>query len=252
MSALAQIDDDQLVSQPDRGTIFLARRDGLRLTKVSRYPIRGASGQQVGETPGEVLVFRDARFYCPAEGTVAVEDGREIDAAEVRAWLLGGTVVKDGQEVTFRPHRLLGDVNEGFWAVETKAPPVSREELDRIVNATMQWDVPTLERILEQERAGWEREDVLQVAEGAIERIHAMEAKLRDEAATEADERVREAEQRAEQDRAAAAQREQELEDVRRQLAEAQAAAAAQPSAPAQPEPTPAATPKPAARRKRS
>lgn len=218
MSATAQIDDDQLVSQPDHGTIFLSRRSELRLTKTPRYPIRGASGQQVGETPGEVVPFREGRFFCPAEGAVTLENGREVDAGEIKAWL--------------ERHRLLGDVEEGFWVVETKAPPVSREELERIAQAATEWDTDTLEAILAQESSGWGREDILQVARGAIERIRAMEERVRQEAAVEVDERVQEAQQ--------------QVEALRQQLAEQGEQGPASPAV--QPAPKAKAKPKPPAR----
>lgn len=170
MTATATI-DDQLVSQPDQGTIFLSRRSDLRLVRTPRYPIMGPSGQKVGEKPGEAVAFREGRFYCPAEGKVTLEDGREVDADDLRPWMLG--------------HRLVGDVNEGFWAVETVAPPVSSDELQRLSKAAVQHDVETIEAMIAQEVAGWDRADFIGGMRRTIEEVEEVQARVRAEIAAE-------------------------------------------------------------------
>ena len=166
MTATATV-DQQLVSTPDNGTIFLSRRRELRLVRTPRYPIMGQAGQKVGEHPGEAIPFREGRFYCPADGRVQLEDGREVDAAGVREWLLA--------------HRLLGNLEEGFWAVETKAPPVSADELARLNRAAVQHDIETIEAMIVQERDGWGREDFIAGMEQTIGEINEVQARVRAE-----------------------------------------------------------------------
>lgn len=210
--------DVELVSQPDTAITYFARREELRLTMRARYPIRNpVTGQPEGMSRGIFIGFREGKVRIPREGTVNLVDTLdggefEMDAAEVHQWL--------------QKHRRFGDRMEGFWLHEEPAPPVTREELERIVNAATEWDVPLLERILGAERAGWDRPDIIRVAEGSIEKIRAMEARVAEEAGTVAAAAVdeeRKARETAEQERLAAEERADALE---RELAAARAAAA--------------------------
>lgn len=172
--------DEQLVSTPRAVTTFLARRQNLRLVKKPRRPIRNLDNETVGETDGLTLEFavyidpvrkeqliaggmdereaqaaaRYGRFECPTEGTVEIFGG-EVDAAELHAWLMR--------------HRLHGDQLEGFWRLEPTVPAVSRDELAKLMEAA--WDEGMLVAIIEQERAGWARPEILEVAEGALDRL---------------------------------------------------------------------------------
>ena len=139
--------------------MYVAKREDLRLVKKPRYPIRGASGEQVDVTPGEVLQFRNGVLHVPKKGTLQLEDGREVDAAELIPWL--------------DKHRLYGDKWDGFWRLDPAAPPVSAEEQATMFEAAMALDVDTLERMLEQEQAGWNRDELVALLKGGIEKIHA-------------------------------------------------------------------------------
>jgi hypothetical protein len=158
MSAIAE----PLVSQPARQIIFRSRREDLRLTKVQRYPIYGPGGMKVGEQPGQVVAFRDFTFACPPSGKVRLEDNREADAAEVIAWL--------------ESHPLIGNREEGFWRDEQPAPPVSQDEIDALMTATL--DEEKLVAIIEQERAGWARDAILVPAQRSLEELRAMKAQI--------------------------------------------------------------------------
>lgn len=149
--------DEQLVSRPDTKLLFMCRRRDLRLVRTPRYPVYGASGQKVGEKPGEVLAFRDGVLRVPADGKVVLEDGREVDAASVVEWL--------------ESHRLNGDIEEGFWRVDEMAPPPSADELRALMNAAMRLDVATLEAIIAQEELGWQRPGIIDPARESLEQI---------------------------------------------------------------------------------
>jgi hypothetical protein len=90
---------------------------------------------------------------------------------------------------------------------------VSPQEIERLMEAAARWDVGTLEAVLEQERAGWGRADLIATAERQVERIRAMEA--------ERDAQVAAAREEADQARAKA---EQDAKDAREALAKAQKA----------------------------
>jgi hypothetical protein len=126
-------------------------------------------------------------------------ESEELDAAFVHEML--------------QKHRRYGDRSEGFWMLEQPAPPVSPQEIDRLMEAAARWDVGTLGAVLEQERAGWGRADLIATAERQVERIRAMEA--------ERDAQVAAAREEANQARAKA---EADAKDAREALAKAQKA----------------------------
>jgi hypothetical protein len=133
--------EEQLVSRPETKTLFMSRRSNLRLVKVPRYPMYGAAGLKIGEKPGEIVEFKEG--VC-----------REDDP-EVIQWL--------------EAHPLYRDLQDGFWRVDPVAPPVSREELDAVLEAA--FDPERLQQIIEQERSGWNRQDFLGPAENALVRL---------------------------------------------------------------------------------
>jgi hypothetical protein len=177
--------DFQLVSRPDESIVYMARRSDLRLTMKARYPVRNTiTGQPEGVTRGIFCGFRDGVLRIPREGMVNLVDTLdggefEIEAEKVHDWL--------------QKHRRFGDRAEGFWLLETPAPPVSAEEINRLVQAATDWNVEVLEEVIRQETAGWQREDVLKVARGSLERIRAMEERVNAEAREQVDADVQEA-----------------------------------------------------------
>lgn len=183
MTATATTDEQEiLVNQPESATLFASRREDLRLIKYPRYPQFGAGGQKVGEARGEALQFRHGALPVPATGTITLEDGREVDAGEVREWLRG--------------HRRFGDQHEGFWEVTLAAPPVSDEEQRRVMRAVARLGSETLETMLEQERAGWAREGFIETLEESLTEVRELRAEAEKIAAEEA-ERARQAEAEA-------------------------------------------------------
>lgn len=181
---------EALVQQPDPSVLFIAKRSDLRLVHTGRYPIVVPStGQRLGESRGVTVAFNNHEFRCPLEGEVTIMDPggagqAKLPAEELLAFL--------------ESHPRCGDPNEGFQRVDPKAPPLGQEEQQRIVEAATAWDVDTLRSIVAQERAGWNREQVIEVAQGAIQRVEEAEERIR----ASQDERRME-EQIAEQDASA-------------------------------------------------
>ena len=164
-----------LVSQPSTLITYAARRENLRLTKRRRFPVRNpVTGEVEGQTQGQYVGFRFGLFQCPPSGPFMLVDtldgGQvEVDAADVIEFL--------------DKHRLNGDQQEGFWRVEQAAPPISGEEMNALTQAALGLDEESLQKILEQERAGWKRPDIISNAEMALERIAAVRAEAEKQAA---------------------------------------------------------------------
>lgn len=151
---------DELVSQPAREVTYAARRSDLQLIKTPRYPTLGPGNVKVGETQGIALQFTGGLLRLPMEGVVQTKHGIEVDVADLHPWL--------------QSHRAFGDREEGFFLVMQAAPPVSAEETDRLMEAATGLNSEALEAIIEAEKAGWARPELLEPAERAIERINGM------------------------------------------------------------------------------
>lgn len=215
--------EERLTAAPETSVVFLARRRHLRLTKRQRYALRDpASGQVTGFTPGEFVGFRDGVVRIPKEGKVKLEDTLnggecELDAPDVLAYL--------------RAHKLFGDIHEGFWEMAAVAPPHGKLELDTLTQAALNLDEGKLVAFIEQERAGFDRADVIEAAESTLRQVREMLA-AQAEAAEKA-EAERKAAEKAERDRAKA---EAEKADAKAKAdAEAKAKAAAEAAAKSQP-----------------
>jgi hypothetical protein len=164
---MATVTAPQYVSQPVRTTIFLARREDLRLVKVARQPHYGPGGQKQGEHLGQVVPFRNGRLDVPEKGKMILEDGREADAQEVLEWLLR--------------HPQLGSTEEGFWKIDPSAPAVSEADLDMLLENALEADV--LREIIRQEEAGWARDALLRPARKQLEKVERVEAEMAEEQA---------------------------------------------------------------------
>lgn len=163
---------EALVQQPDPSVLFISKRSELRLTKTARRPmLNPVTGERLGMTAGATVSFApNGEFRCPLEGDVTIMDPggageATMPAEELLEWL--------------QRHPRCGDPNEGFQRVDPKAPPLGQAEQQRIVDAATAWDVDTLRAIVKQEREGWNREDVVQVVQGALVRVEEAEARIR-------------------------------------------------------------------------
>lgn len=162
---------EALVQQPDPSVLFIAKRSDLRLVKSGRYPIILPTGERIGMTAGATVSFApNGEFRCPLEGEVTIMDPGGAGEAKLPAEELLKFLEK---------HPRCGDPNEGFYRVDPKAPPLGQEEQQRIVEAATAWDVDTLRAIVAQEREGWNREQVIEVAQGAIQRVEEAESRIR-------------------------------------------------------------------------
>lgn len=162
MSAVAETEaptaDQPLVSQPDASALFMARRSNMRLVLESIRTIRDAEGVAVDKTAGKTIEFREGTLRVPTDGRpVSFTNGEEGDSQAVLARL--------------RKHRLLGDLQEGFWEVDPTAPPLSQDELDRMLSFALELDVDGLREFIRQEETGWAREALLDPARGTLKRV---------------------------------------------------------------------------------
>lgn len=181
MSIETEAPPEQHVSQPETSVLYMARRSELRLTIKSRYPVRDPiTGQHAGTTPGIFVGFREGVFRCPREGQFLLQDTLD-----------GGEIEVDAADLNERlqKHRLFNSLEEGFWLVNPIAPPISKDELEQLMRAAMAFDEATLEEIIAQESAGWQREDLLTTARDALGRVQQLraEAKAEAEAVAQAD-----------------------------------------------------------------
>src|SRR5215472_13729886 len=112
----AVAEPQQFVSVPDTGEIWLARRSSLRLVKRPTRQTRDAEANPAETIYGQTLEFTEGVFRLPA---VRLAYGVECEAQELREWLAR--------------HPMKDDREEGFWRVDAVAPPVSSEELHRLM-----------------------------------------------------------------------------------------------------------------------
>ena len=213
MAGIATIDDERIVSSPEDRVLFMSRRSELQLYKKSARAIRDPhTGEVVDEVPGEVVSFVDGQLRFDGHGSVTVMHSLtgaewETDAQALTDWLL--------------KHRLYGNREEGFWRVDPTAPAISKDELKALMRAAQRFDVDALERALAEERAGWDRPDVIEVIEENIAETRQMIAELEAEKA-ETERLEAEAAAKAEADRKAA---EKAARDAEKAAAKAKAEA---------------------------
>lgn len=163
------------VAKPRNVKRFIARRTDLVLTKIGREPVYGPGGVKVNDMPGEKIAFRGGILEVPLDegATIKLVDGRDMPAQEILDWLTG----VEGD--TARPaHRLYGDREDGFWDLELPAPAPSSEELDRLQDLAIYHDVDGLEAFIAAERAGFNRPELIEVAEGTIERVRKVQEQM--------------------------------------------------------------------------
>ena len=178
-----------IVQQPDKAVLFVARRTELRLVKEGRYPIVvPTTGQRIGETRGVTVSFApEGEFRCPEKGEVTIMDPGGAGRATLRA---DDYVDENGQHVQgllnwLQTHERCGDPNEGFMRLDPKAPPIGQQEHKALVTFATKWDVDGLRAIIEAEREGWNRKELIEVAQGALEQIQAAEDRIRAEVEAE-------------------------------------------------------------------
>lgn len=157
MAKTATAPAERLVAERDGSVMFMSRRANLRLVKEARYDIHNPQGKKIGQNPGQVLVFRDGVLRIPSSGAVTLEDQREGDAEEILEWLRG--------------HRLFQDKDDGFWEITLPAPPISMAETEALLEIVSDQDEARLVEFIEQERAGWAREDLLEMAERYLNKL---------------------------------------------------------------------------------
>jgi hypothetical protein len=145
------------VQKPQRSTVMLAMREDLRLVKIPIEEGYNQAGRSVQTFPGQAVAFEEGKLRVPPSGEMQLEDGRKAPAKEILEWL--------------EDHKLFGDRHEGFWRLEEPAPQPSEEELNALLELTVDGDIPGLERFIAEEQDGFKRKQLIQNAEQSLERV---------------------------------------------------------------------------------
>lgn len=159
--------EERLVSRPEEGTLYMSRRNELRLVKSPTRSRFNAEGSKIETIQGESVTFRDGALRLPTGGKATIDAGLRVSVDELRTWL--------------EDHRAFGDREEGFWRVDPVAPPVDGGELERLTEITTDLDIPRLEAFIAQEEEGWARPRLLKAAEAALARVNEAMTRLRAE-----------------------------------------------------------------------
>jgi len=131
-----------VIARPDSGRTYMAAR--FELTLVRRPVVKKwnpVTGEMLEQTQPDRIRFRRGMFKA-----------------------------KTKEDVEFlENHPRFGDPVDGFWRVEMPPPPPSQEELSAILGASN--DLRQLEEVLEAERRGYARKELLEIVEGQIARL---------------------------------------------------------------------------------
>jgi hypothetical protein len=170
--------EGELLVQSKPNVMFRSARKNLRLTMEARYPIVNPVTQRpAGVTKGKFVAFRETAkgglLTFAEKGPVKLIDTLDGNEAEMPA-----------EELIeyLEGHRLFGDRFDGFWRETIEAPAVTREEVQVLMDAALEFDEDKLNLLIEQEEQGWGRSELLDTARGAVERIVAAKAKVAAEA----------------------------------------------------------------------
>lgn len=143
---------------PPTMAYFVSKRENLVIV-VEKDPFtRGPDGERVFDV-GKHVGFVDGQLRVPLEGVATGTRGEKMDAAELIEFL--------------EDHILFGNREEGFWRYYEAAPAVSQEESDQLIVFAEERDLEGIESFIEAEREGWNRPDLLRVAEGTRDRVKA-------------------------------------------------------------------------------
>jgi hypothetical protein len=155
---------------PPTKAVFQSQREDLVLV-VEKDPFTmGPNGEKVFGT-GKHVQFVDGHLYVPLDGEDVIGTrGERIDAQELLVYLEGGKNA-DGKKVS--PHPMFGNHDEGFWRHYEAPPAVSEAESDELLVMAEERDLDGIERFIEAERDGWNRSELLKVAEGSRDRVAA-------------------------------------------------------------------------------
>jgi hypothetical protein len=160
MTAVTAPPGDTIVSQPQQLKTYAARRAELVLVMKPERNVHGPGGERVDVTPGIRLQFADGVLRVPLTGTVQTQQGREIPAEDVLEFL--------------ERHRLYGDRFEGFTEIPQAAPPVSEDEMAQIMYAVAMGDLDRLNGVLDAERSGWNRPEIIKGVQQGLETLQAI------------------------------------------------------------------------------
>lgn len=165
MSAVVEAQQGQEAAQDAAAVVaekppvrmYAARREDLILIKKKDTPLFNGP-EQIGTKTGEQVKFDKGFLRIPLDRPMVRGNRREeLDVEELITWL--------------DAHDKFGDKDEGFW-LHVEAPPIPSEgEQQRIVELGMDLDADGLRAFIEHEEANYNREPLLKVARGTLERV---------------------------------------------------------------------------------
>lgn len=138
-----EIGEDGRLTMPVQ---FRSRGRRLRVVVVAKRPLFDSNGMKVGETPGQVAEFQ--------EGLFSTDDPTTVYSLMIRS-----------------------SFNREFFRVgmEPDAVPDSAPVIERLVKAAIELDAPTIQGLLDAERAADNRPDVIALAETSLRRIEGLD-----------------------------------------------------------------------------
>lgn len=156
---------EERVAPPKPQAVFMSRRAELCLVmEKDPYVITVSGDKDYGV--GKRLNFVEGRFVVPLdEETMLIDRDVEVSCQAVLDFLEGSA------ERKVRPHKMFGNKEEGFWRHEEAAPLPTKVELEAVVRMAEESDLEGLDALIEAERDGWARPQVLELAEGTYERV---------------------------------------------------------------------------------
>lgn len=158
-----------LVPAPPTKAMFMSAREDLVLVmEKDPFTLKGNGEKDWGV--GKHVRFVDGQLRVPFTGKTRGTRGEEINAKELLLFLEGGDD-EDGEEVL--PHILFGNREEGFWRHHEAAPAVTEAESDELLVYAEERDLDGIEGFIERERDGWDRPELLKIAEGSRDRVKA-------------------------------------------------------------------------------
>jgi hypothetical protein len=138
--------------------VFYSPHRNLRLTRVPEDEVIDGRNK-VRKIKGTSYQF-DNNFLEVREGQDVIEDGTDED----------GRPVEQDAVTWLRTHRLRGETQPGGFDEYREPAPASSETLLVVQEAILNRDLDRLGELLEEERNGHSREDVIEACQRAIAR----------------------------------------------------------------------------------
>lgn len=153
---------------PPTKAVFQSAREGLTLVmEKDPYSLKGNGEKDWGV--GKHVAFVDGHLRVPLSGMTRGTRGEQIDAKLLLLFLEGG---HDSEGNDVLAHPMFNNREEGFWRHYEPAPAVTKSESDELLVLAEERDLEGIEVFIERERDGWNRPELLKIAEGTRDRVH--------------------------------------------------------------------------------